>query len=218
LFWLGVIEATRPELCPNFFHVDLAPAILGFLSCDDISSPLDHATLGSLRRDNTLPLAPPTLGFPRRGDTSSLLTPEIMGVLSDDTSPALIPEVPGVLGGRRDDTSTPLAPGILRAVRRDTPHPPPFPAYISHPLPTLSFPVPSILVNTHPATPATPARPVSPTVQLVGTTTNQQNIAPAMPDSVVLLPSMQRGPRPFARSWSYRAYTSVLYNIRVNNA
>jgi hypothetical protein len=28
LFWLAVIEATSPELCPCFFQVDLAPAIL----------------------------------------------------------------------------------------------------------------------------------------------------------------------------------------------
>jgi hypothetical protein len=31
LFWLGVIEAKRPELCPLFFQVDLAPSILRFL-------------------------------------------------------------------------------------------------------------------------------------------------------------------------------------------
>ena len=31
LFWLGVIEATRPESCPLFFQVDLAPPILRFL-------------------------------------------------------------------------------------------------------------------------------------------------------------------------------------------
>lgn len=31
LFWLGVIEATRPGLCPLFFQVDLAPPILRFL-------------------------------------------------------------------------------------------------------------------------------------------------------------------------------------------
>jgi len=41
LFWLGVIEATRPELCPSFFEVDLAPAILVFLGRDDTPSPLD---------------------------------------------------------------------------------------------------------------------------------------------------------------------------------
>lgn len=31
LFWLGVIEATRPGSCPLFFQVDLAPPILRFL-------------------------------------------------------------------------------------------------------------------------------------------------------------------------------------------
>ena len=31
LFWLGVIEAKRPELSPGFFEVDLAPPILRFL-------------------------------------------------------------------------------------------------------------------------------------------------------------------------------------------
>ena len=31
LFWLGVIEAKRPESCPLFFQVDLAPPILRFL-------------------------------------------------------------------------------------------------------------------------------------------------------------------------------------------
>ena len=31
LFWLGVIEAKRPELSPRFFQVDLAPPILRFL-------------------------------------------------------------------------------------------------------------------------------------------------------------------------------------------
>jgi hypothetical protein len=31
LFWLGVIEAKRPELSPRFFQVDLAPSILRFL-------------------------------------------------------------------------------------------------------------------------------------------------------------------------------------------
>ena len=34
-FWLGVIEARRPELCPQFFEVDLAPQILKFLRRDD---------------------------------------------------------------------------------------------------------------------------------------------------------------------------------------
>jgi hypothetical protein len=32
LYWLGVIEATRPGLSPCFFKVDLAPPILRFLS------------------------------------------------------------------------------------------------------------------------------------------------------------------------------------------
>ena len=31
LFWLGVIEVERPELCPRFFQDDLAPPILRFL-------------------------------------------------------------------------------------------------------------------------------------------------------------------------------------------
>ena len=31
LFWLGVIEAKRPEISPVFFEVDLAPPILRFL-------------------------------------------------------------------------------------------------------------------------------------------------------------------------------------------
>ena len=31
LFWLGVIEAKRPELSPGFFEVDLAPSILRLL-------------------------------------------------------------------------------------------------------------------------------------------------------------------------------------------
>ncbi len=31
LFWLGVIEAKRPELSPLFFQEDLAPHILKFL-------------------------------------------------------------------------------------------------------------------------------------------------------------------------------------------
>jgi hypothetical protein len=31
LFWLGVIEAKRPELSPRFFQVDLAPPILRLL-------------------------------------------------------------------------------------------------------------------------------------------------------------------------------------------
>ena len=35
LFWLGVIEAKRPELSPRFFEVDLAPSILGFLCRSD---------------------------------------------------------------------------------------------------------------------------------------------------------------------------------------
>lgn len=36
LFWLRVIEAMSPELCPCFFQVDLAPAILRFLRRDRI--------------------------------------------------------------------------------------------------------------------------------------------------------------------------------------
>ena len=220
LFWLGVIEATRPELCPSFFQVDLAPTILGFLCPDDAPSPLDPETLGSLHRDNALHLAPPTLDSPRRGDTSSPSTPEILGVLSDNTSPPMIPEIRRVLG--RDYTSPHLAPEFLGALDRgDTPHPPLFPAYISHhpdrPPPTLPFPVPSILANTHSAT---PAHSMSLTVQLARTTTNHQNIAPSMP-GFNPLPSgvtMQRGLRPLARSWSCRAYTSVLYNVRVNKA
>ena len=34
-FWLGAIEATRPELFPGFFEVDLAPYILKFLRRGD---------------------------------------------------------------------------------------------------------------------------------------------------------------------------------------
>ncbi|KAI0280524.1 hypothetical protein BGY98DRAFT_1095506 [Russula aff. rugulosa BPL654] len=118
-FWLGVIEATRPELCPSFFQDDLAPAILGFLGRDDTPSFLDPATLGSLRRSNTPPLAPPTLGsssLRRRGDTSSPLVPETLGVLSDDTSIPLIPGIPGV--PNRDDTS-PLDPATVGSLQRD---------------------------------------------------------------------------------------------------
>ena len=33
--WLGVLEAKRPELCPVFFEVDLAPFILNFMSRHD---------------------------------------------------------------------------------------------------------------------------------------------------------------------------------------
>ena len=35
LFWLGEIKDERPELCPRFFEVDLAPYILEFLSRDE---------------------------------------------------------------------------------------------------------------------------------------------------------------------------------------
>jgi hypothetical protein len=280
-FWLGVIEATRPELCPSFFQVDLAPAILGFLNCDDTPSPLDPSTLGSLRHDNTLPLVPSTLGSPRHGDTLPLaplnlgssrrgdtlplapstlgslrrgdtlplapltlgssrrgdtlpLTPPTLGSLrrSDalplapptfgspchgDTSSPLTPEIPGdlvygVLGC--DDPSPRLAPETLGGLR-DIPPYPGFPAYISRqparPPPTLSFPVPSMLVNTRPAT---SARPMSSSVQLAGTTPNRQNITAAMPSSNLLPSSLALqggGPQPFTQSQShYRAYTSVL--------
>jgi hypothetical protein len=89
LFWFGVIEATRPELCPSFFQVDLAPAILRFLGRDDTSSgsPLDPSTLESLRRDDTAPL-----------------TPEILGVLSDDTSS---PSAREILGASRHGDTRP---------------------------------------------------------------------------------------------------------------
>jgi hypothetical protein len=111
LFWLGVIEATRPELCPSFFEVDLAPAILVFLGRDDTPSPLDPEN------------HPPSFSNSRG------------------------------LGG-----------------------------------------------------------PMSPTVQLAGTTPNHETIDPAIPGFKPL-------PSKFAdQSWSYRAYTSVLYNIQVNNA
>jgi hypothetical protein len=33
--WLGVLEAKRPELCPGFFEVDLAPFILNFVCRHD---------------------------------------------------------------------------------------------------------------------------------------------------------------------------------------
>ncbi|KAF8481728.1 hypothetical protein DFH94DRAFT_405760 [Russula ochroleuca] len=36
LYWLGVIEATRPGLSPCFFKVDLAPPILRFLSRSEV--------------------------------------------------------------------------------------------------------------------------------------------------------------------------------------
>jgi hypothetical protein len=179
-FWLGVIEATRPELCPSFFQVDSAPTILGFLGRDDIPSPLDPATVGSRRR----------------GVTSSPLVPEILGVLSDDTSPPLIPEIPGVLG--RNDTSPPLAPEILGALRRGDTHP----AFSSIYLPSSNnF-----------------SGPMSPTVQLAGIAPDHQNIAPAMPGLNYCPQDSQTFPRPFTRNWSHRAYTRVLYNIRVNNA
>ena len=48
LFWLGVIEATRPGSCPLFFQVDLAPPILRFLSrpeggcCSESMKGTDH--------------------------------------------------------------------------------------------------------------------------------------------------------------------------------
>lgn len=208
-----MIEATRPELCPSFFQVDLAPAILGFLCPDDIPAPLDPATLESLRRNDSFPLAPPTLWSLRRGNTPPL-APEILGGLSDDASPPRIPEIPGVLG--RGDTSSRLAPENLRTLHHDdTPHPPPFPAYISsyppHPPPTQSF------ANAHPAT---PARSMSPMVRPGGTTPDHQNTAPAMP-GFKPLPSrsaMQKGARRSAQSSSYCAYTSVPYNIHVNNA
>jgi len=126
LFWLGVIEATRPELSPSFFQIDLAPAILRFMGCDEIPSPLDPPTLGSLHRDgdNTVRLVPPTLGSEslHRGDSSPPLAPGFLGVLSDDTFPPLIPEVSGVLG--RGGTSPPLAPEILRASRHGDTSPP----------------------------------------------------------------------------------------------
>ncbi len=35
LFWLGVIEAKRPELSPCFFQADLTPPILRFLCCPE---------------------------------------------------------------------------------------------------------------------------------------------------------------------------------------
>ena len=35
LFWLGVIEAKRPQLSPRFFQADLAPPILRFLCCPE---------------------------------------------------------------------------------------------------------------------------------------------------------------------------------------
>ena len=57
LFWLGVIEATYPALCPSFFEVDLAPAILRFLFRDG-PLPSDPEALGSLRLDDNPPLAP----------------------------------------------------------------------------------------------------------------------------------------------------------------
>ena len=79
--WLGVIEATPhvQNYAPIFIQVDLASANLVFLARYGTPSPLDSATLGSLRRGDTSPLPP-----------------EILRVLSDDTSQPLIPETPVV--------------------------------------------------------------------------------------------------------------------------
>ena len=172
LFWLGVIEATRPELCPSFFQVDLAPAILVFLGRDGTPSPLDSATLGSLRRGDTSPLAP-----------------EILRVLSDDTSQPLIPETPVVLGH-----VSPLAPEILGALRRgDTP----------------------ASSTTYLASTSNSIGPMSPTVQPAGTlaTPEHETIPSAIPPFKPLRPSGFT-----SQDWSYRAYTSLLYIIQVNNA
>jgi hypothetical protein len=227
LFWLGVIEGTRPGLCPGFFQDDLAPTILGFLGCNDTPSSLNPATLRSLRHDNTVPLAPPAPGpLRRRGDTPSALAPEILGVLSNDTFPPLIPGIPRVLdhddsgaspplgpatqgslrrgdtsplapeipGDSSDDAFPPLAPEILGALRRgDTP------AFSGIYVPSSS----------------NSSGPMLPMAQLAGTTPDHENIAPATPG----FKPLPRNPRsPFPQTWSYRAYTSVLYSSRVNNA
>jgi len=52
LFWLGVIETTRPELCPIFFQVDLAPTILRSMYRDGTPRPLS----GSVSHHPTSPI------------------------------------------------------------------------------------------------------------------------------------------------------------------
>src|SRR5258708_8447104 len=52
LFWLGVIETTRPELCPIFFQVDLAPTILRSMYRDGTPRPLS----GSISHHPTSPI------------------------------------------------------------------------------------------------------------------------------------------------------------------
>lgn len=63
LFWLGVIEATRPELCPSFFQEDLAPAILRILRRDSTPRHLP-------RSDSRHPTFPVT-SIPERSCTDS---------------------------------------------------------------------------------------------------------------------------------------------------
>jgi hypothetical protein len=178
--------------------IPLIPGIPGVPNRDD-TSPLDPATVGSLQRDNTLSLAPLDLGSLSRRDFASPFAPENLRFYSGHPSPPLVPEIPEVLG--RDDTSPPLIPEISGGLRRgDTP--------------TFSgiYNLPSSRNS---------SGPMSPTVRLAGTTPNHQNINQAMP-GFKPLPSRyayaMRGPAPSPQSWRHRAYSSVLYNIRVNNA
>lgn len=80
LFWLGIIEATRPELCPSFFQVDLAPAILGIRRRENTSRSLP----GSASHRPTFPVPPK----PERSPTDS------RGPLSPATQRAVTRPVP----------------------------------------------------------------------------------------------------------------------------
>jgi hypothetical protein len=62
LFWLGVIEATRPELCPSFFQVDLAPTILRSMDRDGTSRPLSGSV--SHHPTSPIPSTPIPAGYP----------------------------------------------------------------------------------------------------------------------------------------------------------
>lgn len=64
LFWLGVIEATRSELCPSFFQYDWGPDILRILR--RVNNP--RSLLGSVSRR-------PTPLIPQRSPTDSTLLP-----------------------------------------------------------------------------------------------------------------------------------------------
>jgi hypothetical protein len=69
LFWLGVIEATRPELCPSFFQDDLAPAILRILRRDNTHRPLP----GSVSHHPTFPI--PSIPERSSADSRDPLSP-----------------------------------------------------------------------------------------------------------------------------------------------